>query len=80
MPSEPPPEEEELSSQITIRLRPSFLGRLEGMGGKWIPRSSVARLALELGLKAIEADPRLLEQAEPAKTGPKPKKDRKPPS
>lgn len=71
-------EDEELSSQITIRLRPSFIERMEAVGGKWVPRSSVARLALRLGLEALEASPELLEQAEPAKRGPKPKRKPKP--
>ncbi|MCO5172449.1 MAG: hypothetical protein M9894_39635 [Planctomycetes bacterium] len=66
--------------QVSLRVPPAVLSRLDAFIDKneWIPRSALARLALELGIEALEDDERLLARARPVKRGPKPGKKRRP--
>lgn len=59
----------DLSAQLTLRIAPSEMERLEGLAGL-ISKSIVARLALRLGLDKLEKDPGLiLKLAKPPRLG-----------
>lgn len=59
----------DLSAQLTLRIEPSELERLEHLSGL-ISKSIVARLALRLGLDTLEQDPSLIAKlAKPPRLG-----------
>jgi hypothetical protein len=66
-------EGEDLSEQLTIRVSPSDVNRLDKLAGL-AARSIIARLALQIGMQAIEDDPALLKQARVVRPGRKPKR------
>ena len=66
---EEPDLELDLSAQLTLRLPPREMDRLEQLSGL-ISKSIVARLALRLGLDALEQDPSLITKlGKPARLG-----------
>ena len=62
-------DELDLSAQLTLRIEPSEMERLEELSGL-ISKSIVARLALRLGLDTLEQDPSLIAKlAKPPRLG-----------
>jgi len=67
-------DEEELTVSLSVRVPATLRDRLDACGTKWMPRSAVLRLAIELGVERLEQDPDLIDRAEPRRPGPKPSK------